>query len=303
MAIQSSTVVHTQVIIVTHKSAPVIGKCLAALFKHYPNEDMQVCIVDSASPELSYLQELQKAYPRVEFLLENSNVGFCLGNNIGYRASQKSNSEFVLFLNPDAFITPDLLPKLIARMQQPEWADVAVCTPLLLGYSLKEDKPSGLIDSAGIGMSSYGRFFDRGQGSSDLSAFSQSTEVEGVCGAFMLCRRAALDAVSPNGEVFDESFYMYKEDVDLSLRLRRAGGRLMLCADLAAYHCRGWLGSRAQMPRWTITQSIRNDWRVWWKFKIYLLPNSILSFFYLSLKSVIVATDIWLVRGLLKKGN
>lgn len=291
------------VIIVTHKSGTVIKKCLDSLFQHCSGDDMDVCVVDSASPDTAYLTKLKDAYPDVHLLLQNKNVGFCLANNIGYRALQQNKSEFVLFLNPDAFITADLLPKLIARMQQPEWADVAVCTPLLLGYSLKEDKPSGLIDSAGIGMSSYGRFFDRGQGSSDLNAFSQSTEVEGVCGAFMLCRRAALDAVSPNGEVFDESFYMYKEDVDLSLRLRRAGGRLMLCADLAAYHCRGWLGSRAQMPRWTITQSIRNDWRVWWKFKIYLLPNSILSFFYLSLKSVIVATDIWLVRGLLKKGN
>lgn len=291
------------VVIVTHKSSSVIRKCLASLFGHYPSGNMQVCVVDSASPDVTYLHELRSAYPQVKFLLEKSNVGFCLGNNMGYRALQSNASEFVLFLNPDAFITPGLLPELITRMRQPAWADAAVCTPMLLGYSLKEDKPTGLIDSAGISMSSHGRFFDRGQGGNDMDAFSHNTEVDAICGAFMLCRRSALDKVSPNGEVFDESFYMYKEDVDLSLRLRRGGGRLMLCADLIAYHCRGWLGSRAQMPRWTITQSIRNDWRVWWKFKSYLLPNSILSFCYLVVKSLVVAADIWVVRGLLKKGK
>lgn len=291
------------VIIVTHNSEQVVRRCLSALFNHYPNDRMQVCLVDSASPDAAYLHELQLAYPQVNFLFEESNVGFCLGNNIGYRAMQQNNSEFVLFLNPDAFILPELLPQLIARMRQSEWADVAVCTPRLMGYSLADDQPSGLIDSAGIAMSAYGRFFDRGQGSSHLDAFTLSTEVDAVCGAFMLCRRSALDAVSPQGEVFDESFYMYKEDVDLSLRLRRAGGRLMLCADLVAYHCRGWLGSRAQMPRWTIVQSMRNDWRVWWKFKAYLLPNSLLSLMYLMVKSMVVLVDIWVMRGLLRKGK
>ncbi len=290
-------------IIVTHKSASVIGKCLEFLFKSPPSEAMQVCVVDSASPDVTYLHELQIAYPKVKFLFENSNVGFCLGNNIGYRALQKSDSEFVLFLNPDAFVTQGLLEELITRMRQPEWSDVAVCTPMLLGYLLKEDRPSGLIDSAGIGISSYGRFFDRGQGSSDLRSFSQSVEVDAICGAFMLCRRAMLDVVSPNGEVFDESFYMYKEDVDLSLRLRQAGGRLMLCADVVAYHCRGWHGSRIKMPRWTIIQSMYNDWRVWWKSFGYLLPNSILSFFYLAIKSCVVAIEVWGIRAILGKGK
>jgi GT2 family glycosyltransferase len=301
--LETKSSIDLSVIIVTHNSTAVIGKCLASLFAHFPSEQMNVVIVDSASPEIAYLHQLQIDYPQISILFETENVGFCRGNNIGYRASQKKNSEFVLFLNPDAFTTPDLLAKMIGRMRQADWINVAVSTPLLLGYSLAENRPTGLIDSAGIEMSRYGRFSDRGQGCANVETYGKSAEVDAICGAFMLCRRSALDSVSVNGEVFDERYYMYKEDIDLSLRLRKAGACLMYCSDLVAYHCRGWRGSRVEMPRWTIVQSIRNDWRVWWKFKGYLFPNSVLFFVYLLAKSLVVGVEIWVMRDCLGKGR
>ncbi len=289
------------VVVVTHNSEQVFAKCIEALLSC--REVSNVVVVDSASSECSYLEEMRGRDARLQLIFEKSNVGFCRGNNIGYQAVRNACGGFVLFLNPDAFVAPNSLGQLIERLNRPDWADVAACTPRLMGYSMKDDAPTGSIDSAGIGMTFYGKFFDRGQGSTDIAAYSTSGEVQAICGAFLLCRRSALDAVSPNGEVFDKRLYMYKEDIDLSLRLRRAGMRLMYCHDLVAYHCRGWRGSRLEMPRWTIVQSLRNDWLVWRRFWFFLFPNSLALFFYLVAKSLVVAAEVWLLRGLLGQGR
>ncbi len=289
------------VVVVTHNSEQVFAKCIEALLAC--REVKNIVVVDSASSECRYLEEMRGRDARLKLICESSNVGFCRGNNIGYQAIRNGCGEFVLFLNPDAFVTPNLLEQLIERMNRPDWADVAACTPRLMGYSMTDDAPTGSIDSAGIGMTFYGKFFDRGQGSADIAPYSTSGEVQAICGAFMLCRRRALDVVSPDGEVFDERLYMYKEDIDLSLRLRQAGMLLMYCHDLAAYHCRGWHGRRREMPRWTIVQSLRNDWLVWRKFWVFLLPNSLALFFYLAAKSLVVAAEVWILRGVLGQGR
>lgn len=288
------------IVVVTHNSKHVLAKCVEKLTAWAG--DANIVVVDSASIDIEYLKDVNLLYPNIRVICQDSNVGFCRGNNIGYQATKCFGSDFVLFLNPDAFITPDLLLQLIARMNHHDWGDVAACTPRLMGYSIKDDAPTGRIDSAGIDMYFYGKFFDRGQGSDDVSVYSTSGEVPAICGAFMLCRRSVLDAISPNGEVFDERLYMYKEDIDLSLRLRSAGGRLMYCGDLVAYHCRGW-GGRMEMPRWTIVQSMRNDWLVWRKFWLFLWPNSLVAFFYLFSKSLVVTTEVWVLRSLLGKGK
>lgn len=289
------------VVVVTHNSDQVIATCIEALLPC--REVSGIAIVDSASSATRYLEVLEGRDARLKLIFEWSNVGFCCANNVGYRALGESCGEFVLFLNPDAFVTPDLLRQLIERMRRPDWADVAACAPRLMGFSMKEGAPTGRIDSAGIGMTFYGKFFDRGQGSVDIAPYSTSAEVQAICGAFMLCRRSALDAVSVDGEVFDERLYMYKEDIDLSLRLRRAGMRLMYCHDLVAYHCRGWRGTRMEMPQWTIVQSLRNDWLVWQRFWRFLLPNSLAAFFYLAAKSVVVGAEVWILRGVFGLGR
>lgn len=290
------------VVIVTYNSKAVIFSCLDRLFELPEVDCLEVIVVDGASPDNGYLEEMLGRYPSLRLIRLTENVGFSRANNAGFRASNP-HSAFVLFLNPDAFVPKELLNELSRRMQTPDWEKVAVATPLLLGYSLAEDRPTGRIDSAGIACTWFGRYYDQGQGEVNRGQFFLQGDVTGVCGAFMFCRRSALDEVAHEGAVFDERFFMYKEDIELSLRLRKFGWQLKLCSDLVAYHCRGWESNRSRVPSWAIRHSLLNDWRVWWKFKTYQLPNSVVSFFYLLFKSAIVTTDIWLIRGLLKRGR
>lgn len=281
------------VVIVTHGSGAVIGQCLAALEASTlpPHE---VIVVDSRSPDPHYLDAVQRRHPDIKVLRLDDNVGFSRANNIGFRHADPS-SDFILFLNPDAFVVPTVLAALACRMQDPAWSDVGVCTPLLAGYQLETQAASGRVDSAGIGQTWYGRFFDRGQGELNHGQFGAEQESVAICGAFMFCRRAALLATQRKGQVFDETFFMYKEDIELSLRIAAGRWRLMYCGDLTAYHCRGWNTQRALVPTWAIKRSLRNDWAVWWA-GYGSGGKRLITLVYLCLKSVLVGVDVWLVR-------
>ncbi|HEY3324291.1 MAG TPA: glycosyltransferase family 2 protein [Planctomycetota bacterium] len=251
------------VVIVTYNSGRFLPKALEAL-QRQSTPPQKLVVVDNASSDRSYLSVLD-SLSWAKVLPQPENLGFCRGNNIG-AAELLNETDFILFLNPDAFLTPAFIEKAVARMQEPGNENVGALTGVLLGYDIEKDAPTGRLDSTGIFRTWYGRWYDRGQRSPAESLTLTSPQpVSAICGAAMFCRSAALRQVLLNGrEVFDERFFMYKEDIDLSLRLARAGWRLMLFPELQAYHCRGWTERKA-IPMRLRVLSARNDLRVHWR--------------------------------------
>src|ERR671924_1039651 len=96
-----------------------------------------------------------------------------------------------------------------------------------------------MIDSVGLRMGRARRAADIGQGEPDDGRFDAWREVFGVSAAAALYRRAALEAVSDDGQIFDERFFMYKEDVDLAWRLRLRGYRAGVDGVAIGWHARG----------------------------------------------------------------
>jgi N-acetylglucosaminyl-diphospho-decaprenol L-rhamnosyltransferase len=249
------------VIIVTHNSQAYLGKCLASLKGQTLSPD-RIVIVDSGSQQKEYLQ-IYEEDPLIHLCLLLDNVGFCRGNNIGM-AAILPQSDYVLFLNPDAFLTPTFLEQALEYLEAPSHARVGALTGVLLGYDIKKDQPTGNFDSTGVFQEWYGRWYDRGQGEPyQMGLYSEEEKVPALCGALMLCRKKALDDIllSPY-EVMDSTFYMYKEDIDLSLRLRRQGWSLIFLPHLIAYHCRGWQKDRKQVPHHLRLLSAKNEMRL-----------------------------------------
>ena len=92
-----------------------------------------------------------------------------------------------------------------------------------------------------------GRIAARGQ--PDDGRFGRPELMPALCGACLFCRRSALEAVAlAGGAVFDPAFFLYKEDIELCLRLRAAGWRLLYQPALRALHCRGWQSERQAVP-------------------------------------------------------
>jgi len=230
------------VIVVTHDSAPVLPQCLAALDRQ-TLRPQHIVIIDSGSADRRYLETVAQR-PDVT-LRGHDNIGFSRANNIGIQALPPTAAAMIVFLNPDAFLFPDALAAAAAVLEQ--HADVAVVGGRLSGYDPVSGEATGRLDSTGVFRKWYGRWFDRGQGERDRGQYGTAEPVPAVCGALMACRRAALPAPA-TGRVFDEDFFLYKEDIELSLRLRQNGWTLWYEPRVRAYHCRGWGGRRREVP-------------------------------------------------------
>jgi len=248
-------------ILVTHNSEAVIHKAIKCLREQTQPFD-QIIIVDSGSKDTAYLEQYQDE-PSMGVILEGDDIGFCRGNNVGMQYVN-FYSDYVVFINPDAFVESDFLERASEFMERSENSRVGIFTPMLLGYDMTRDQPTGFYDSTGIFRTWYGRWYDRDQGQPcSKKKYGQTEHVPAICGALMFCRKKALDEILLRGqEVFDNTFYMYKEDIDLSQRMREKGWNLMFVPDQVAYHCRGWMKDRSKMPRKFRLSSARNDFRV-----------------------------------------
>ena len=273
---EAATAPTVAVIIVTYNSGKVLPRCLEALTAQTRTVE-SIIVIDNNSPDSSYLDSIR---PPVTLVRNNSNDGFCGGNNIGYTLN--GAYKYVLFLNPDAYLEREFIEKAIQWMERADNLRIGALTGTLLGFDLQQCRPTGRIDSTGIFQTWYGKWYDRRQGSAWTGNHSgiESENVPAICGALMFCRAKALEDVKlANGDIFDSRFFMYKEDIDLSLRLRRKGWRLEYVPQLLSYHCRGWK-SRREMPARSKYLSARNELRVCFRHRTIGLPYSLLKYAY-----------------------
>lgn len=227
------------IIIVTHDSEKVLPLCL----EHLAAQTVGITgiiIVDSGSVDKKYL-ECCRNTDKIK-LVETGNIGFGRANNLGF-SQVRDREGIVVFLNPDTFLPPDFLARVIHIMKG---ENIGILSGKLLGYDPEKKRATGRIDSTGIYRSWYGRWYDRGMGEKDRGLYNKKDSPPAVCGALLICPVAVLKKYGE--EVFDPLFFLYKEDIELSLRLRRDGHDLVYEPGLIAFHCRGWRGERKKMP-------------------------------------------------------
>lgn len=247
------------VIVVTHDSEHVIGRCISALLSQ-TLPPSNIVIIDSGSSDCEYLKEYSAAGKcEVHFLM---NYGFSKSNNIG-TFGVVDCSDYILYLNPDAYLFQNFIELAVTFMENCG-DNVGCVTGKLLGFDVALGRATGLVDSAGIFRKWYGRWYDRGQGGeAGDNAYSAVEEVPAICGALMFMRAQAVkNVLSKYGMLFDESFFMYKEDIELSIRLRKQGWVLIYNPQLLAYHCRGWIKERSCIPKTLKLMSAENEIRL-----------------------------------------
>ncbi|MFW2368811.1 MAG: glycosyltransferase family 2 protein, partial [Desulforhopalus sp.] len=245
-----TTAVH--IIIVAHNSALELPICIEHLaLQTAPIQSL--VIVDSGSENPSYLESL--AHPSLVTVIKTKNIGFSQANNTGVSALPDESTGMIIFLNPDTFLPPTYIESALEVMEaHPEGG---IVSGKLLGFDPKVKRPTGKIDSTGVFRRWYGRWYDRGQGENDTFQFDAVETIPAVCGALMCCRREALAPYGTN--VFDPDFFLYKEDIELSLRLRKKGWKLIFDPQLVGYHCRGWQDNRREMSYVLRLTAARNE--------------------------------------------
>ncbi|MCI5165357.1 MAG: glycosyltransferase family 2 protein [Candidatus Electrothrix sp. GM3_4] len=233
------------VIIVTHNSQNVLPRCLDALNQQTIEAD--IILVDSGSKDGSYLDAYSKKFG-IRVILED-NIGFSRANNIGYQTVFQT-AKFILFLNPDAFLTENALQKALVFLKENE--RIGCVGGRLLGFDKNSGLPTNFLDSTGVFRKWYGCWHDRSQGKTEKGQCPIQEDVPALCGAFLFCRQSMLVQLSlgqsSGTTVFDPDFFLYKEDIELCLRIRKAGWRIVYHPGIQVYHCRGWQENRQQIP-------------------------------------------------------
>lgn len=245
------------VITVTHNSDRFFASYLQALEAQTRQPD-RVVLVDSGSSDSSFLDRAAGS-PLTLDIVRMANVGFSKGNNLAWQRIR--DLDYILFLNPDAFLAPDFLQRGLDYMEATP--SVGLLTPSLIRYDIAAHKPLDIIDSTGVVRGRLGFTVERDEGLpvSALARYTAPNPVPWVCAAAALGRRQSLESVLEDGQLFDESLFMYKEDTDLAWRIRRAGWLNIHHPALTGFHCRGWQ-SRKLMPRRTRLLAARNEAKI-----------------------------------------
>jgi GT2 family glycosyltransferase len=199
----------------------------------------KVIVVDNASPS-DNPETIEAAFPEIELIKLSSNVGFGEGCNAGARwALRHTDCPYVFFLNPDTRVEPGCLSHLIQRFDEDSVGAVAprittMGSPPTLWYG------GGYMNwwKGSASVPGYG-------GPVDSGLALRERDVEFASGCALLIRRDVLERCGG----FDPRYFMYEEDVELSLRIITCGLRIRYVPDSIVRHaCQGSLVGRDGKP-------------------------------------------------------
>lgn len=258
--------------IVTFNAMKYLDDCLKSILNQ-TFRDFKISVIDNASSD-GTAEHLRTYYPDIAILQNFKNLGISKANNQGIKLT---DSEYVLAVNQDVILQPDYLEKMVAFADAHPEGGVFGGKILKLSNdeNFRQQHGPETIDTAGIFASKSRRFYDRGAGEEDKGQYDQTEEVFGISANLALYRRQALEEVklknirSRDGfifttdfdyyEYFDEDFFMYKDDVDMSWRLRLAGWLAYYFPAAEAYHYRTGFGQAKFTNRTTIKDRRRKS--------------------------------------------
>jgi len=225
------------VIIVNYNVKFYLEQCLYSVLRAGRSIDMEIIVVDNQSSDGSR-DYLVPAFPQVRFIWNTENLGFAKACNIGL---QRAGAPYILFLNPDVIVGENCFDHCLRFLRETDHCGALGIRMINeRGVFLKESKrgfPSPLVSLFRLtGLSAlfpqsalFARYY--------LGHLpeGETSEVDVVAGAFMMIKKEILEEVGG----FDESFFMYGEDIDLSYRIQKQGYKNYYYPEVTILHFKG----------------------------------------------------------------
>lgn len=228
------------IIIVNWNAGHQIKTCVESLTNTCAKK---IIVVDNASTDGS--DQTVAQHPRVKLVQSGENLGFGKACNLG---AGLADSEFLLFLNPDAAVFPETLEKALAFMKHEANSHIGICGVQLLDESGQVARSCSRFPSLkGFLARAFG--LDKAMPRLGLAmaewSHDKTQKVDQVIGAFFLVRRELFETLGG----FDERFFVYFEEVDFSYRAKQLGWHTMYLADVQAFHSGGGTSNQVKARR------------------------------------------------------
>jgi len=305
------------IVIINYNGASMVSHCLDQLKELiYPNKE--IVFLDNASTDDS-TEIVKNKFPGVKIHQTGHNAGYSGGAEIAVNMAKRNKWDYLMLMNPDIIFEPDYLQVLLQKLEAN--SKIGAIIGKLYKYHFAEQEKTNIIDSAGILAYRDRRFVDRGQAQEDKGQFDQEEEVFGITGAAPLYRVEALKDIEVLGEVFDQDFFMYKEDVDVSWRLQLFGWQCWYIPEAIAHHGRGTgvykrdkykdvANERQKLSSFQKTHSFRNQhcmqlknelWGNFWHDYFPIVGKELLFFGYMTLREPYLYKSLWQFLRLIPK--
>ena len=212
--------------------------CLSSLEKiTYPN--VKVYVIDNGSSDNS-VTAIRNQFPDYEIIELPENYGFARGNNAGFELV-KQKADYTIFLNNDTIVDPNFVEPLINAMESN--STVKQSTPKIF-YA---DNLDSIWFGGGKVNLWAGWIRHLGIRQKDSMQFSFDRNVDYATGCCVCMRTVDFESIG----MFDESFLMYGEDVDLSLRFRKQGGQILFVPESKIWHkVSSSIGTQFSIRKW-----------------------------------------------------
>ncbi|MDB5164328.1 MAG: hypothetical protein JWS12_946 [Candidatus Saccharibacteria bacterium] len=276
---------YVSVVIPNWNGKDLLGACLDSLLAQ--TSKAEVVVVDNGSGDGSQ-SYLKKNYPEVTLIELDKNYGFSGGVNRGIEHAMKAGAKYVALFNNDAIADKHWLKNILAAAEtQPK-------SGIVTSKFMRIDKKH--LDSTGDFYSVWGLPFPRGRNELDNGQYDDKRDVFGASGGASLYRAAMLQEVG----LFDETFFAYFEDVDMSFRAQLAGWKVVYAPQAIAYHhlsaTTSKLGSFARyhsVKNFVLLYTKDMPAKLYWKY----LPLACLQFIRLGLGSLVRGEFLTFMRG------
>ncbi len=273
----------TAIVIPNWNGLDTLVRCLDSL----KNQRAKIIVVENGSTDGSP-EFIKKNYPEVELIINQFNKGFVAVNQ-GITKAVEDGMDYVALFNNDAVADKDWLKQLVACLEAHPEVGLATCKFIKIGGKS--------LDSTGDMYTVWGLPYPRGRDETDLNAYDNDTRVFGVSGGASIYRVKMLKEIG----LFDEDFFAYFEDVDLSFRAQLNGWKAAFVPNAEAYHEIGATSSKIKgFNRYHSTKNF-----IWLFYKN--VPRKyfgsigrrfLLAFLLISIRAVINGDVVYLIKGL-----
>jgi hypothetical protein len=222
------------VAIVSFNAREELARCLESIYASTRLPSFEVVVADNASTD-GTLEMLAARFPQVRVIASPENLGFGGASNLCW---PEAKSSLILFLNSDTVVSDGALDRLVAVARAHPEAG-AVGPRLRYGdgeIQMSYGTMPGVVSE--LAQKLWNAGYARGKGplrNLVRKRYARERAVDWVSGACLLTRRDILETISG----FDENFFLYSEDIDLCVRIRATGARILFTPEVEIVHLLG----------------------------------------------------------------